>query len=276
MYRRYVFYLGLMVFSAVVIAVQLISPHENMSQGTTRSQPRQRDGYNLLFSLSRQNYGPLNRYAIKYQTTDEETAKKFAKKFQMPMAFFTNDESFVFENNDAMLTICRHSGHLNFEAVAQVLISADANKIAPLNHEELTTRAVEIFKDFELTLEYVELRVEAHPENENSHFTIIFINRLGNLKNFAFNNSVTLDCCGNFISLDYFFIDYDLLGTGSVKSMREAFDALPSRHGLTAVNLTDAMLVYAYINSIIQPAYLFIGETTDGSPVEYMVRAANY
>jgi hypothetical protein len=42
------------------------------------------------------------------------------------------------------------------------------------------------------------------------------------------------------------------------------------------VQLRSGWLVYAYENSVVQPFYLFEGETQNGTGTEYFVKAAVY
>jgi hypothetical protein len=118
---------------------------------------------------------------------------------------------------------------------------------------------------------------EAQVHFDGETYRVLFINRLSNLKNYAFTNEVRLDINGRIVSLDYYTLQYDKVGGCRVKTMKEAFKELPEPPPSETVLLNSCQLVYIYDDSIIQPAYYFLGETLrESSSYECFVKAAVY
>jgi hypothetical protein len=257
--HKIIYYLSMLVFALVVAVGRGTEDEPRLADGRrvnrTRSTPSSRQEiYFPTFPLDRHPMGSVNCYRIKYARTDAETARFYAGLFGLHGEFSADEDGYTFENEKGKLTVYRHNQQLTY-------IPHSPPKQNP--EEFLRTRG--------LPLHYVEVRMAFNGENH----IVTFVDYIDNLKNYAFNHTFLLDKDGGIIQADYFYIEYDTLGTTRIKSMREAFGELP-KDTEGPISLTRCRLVYYYENSVVQPAYFFEGEDSEGGTVEYFVKAAVY
>jgi len=228
--------------------------------------------YIPFLGINRYSVGNINRHIPRNTHTDFTTAEDFARRFDMPDdRYFEDDYSFFFLREDgAWLRVYRNTRQ--FLYVAAPINAYTRNLTAPQTDAEIVTIAASFMDAHDLANDYNEARV--HRDGE--YIIVTFHDHIGNLPNFAFNNTVTMDQFGHVLALDYFFIEFERLGAGRVKTQHEALQHLPSRAGRPAVHLTDGQLVQIYANSIVQPAYFFEGETACGETFAWFVKASVY
>jgi hypothetical protein len=230
----------MIIFSLTVIVTQLDSPQEERrtrSRGTRSPESNQKEIYYPLFPLNRHPIGNINCYRIVYTRTTPETAIHYARFFDMPDEYTAEEESYSFANEKGRLFVYRHAQQLTY-----------------IPAKPLTTEVEAFFETRGLPLVYEETRLGF----VDGAYTVTYVDYMDNLRNF-----------------DYFFVEYEKLGSTRIMSMYEAYGKLPQESEIT-VTLTNCQLVYYYENSVVQPAYFFEGETEDEETVEYFVKAALY
>jgi hypothetical protein len=260
MLKRYalIYYVGMIFFACFIIISQINAKLGDVQTRTrTRSMPSAgatgQEMYYPLFPLSRHPIGSINCYRVVYARTTPETARHYAGLFAMPGEHTADEDAYYFENEKGALTVYRHARQLTY--------------VPALPLAEMPALFLEAHG---LPLGYEEVRVAYDGET----YSLTYVDFIDNLKNYAFNTHAELDVHGNILQIDYFFVQYEKLGSTRIMSMREAFDLLPPSEA--PVTLTQGQLVYVYENSVVQPAYFFEGEHGDGTTAEYFIKAAVY
>jgi len=229
-----------------------------------REIPSSDSGYNLRFNIPRNMPTVANNYALYYEPTSRLTALEYARRFRINTLPVECDEAFTFENDIGILRVYRHIPKLIYEVFPNTSTLLNNNM-----WECCISQAISIMEEYNLGITGEAIALN----KDESHFTVKFIDIIEDLKNHALNNSVTLDVEGNLIAIEYFFVELELLGACSIKSIIQAFNSLPNHNG--NVDITNVQLVYIYANSIIQPGYLFSGEDSNGEPFSALVKAVN-
>lgn len=227
--------------------------------------------YRVQFALNRRSLGAVNCYLPQYQSVDVNALPFYAGVFGMPKDCEEAEDFYIFSGSEGTLTVDKHLQRLRYEASGSKTLSAE--NAPPYDDADIIGLASDFFEERFLLLLYEEARVDF----DGSRYTVTFIDRIGNLKNYAFNSKIQLNQQGRVLQADYYFLKYERLNTCKIKSMRDAFGELPGDLPEDAfVNLDRCQLVYTYANSIIQPAYLFEGETSEGQAFSCWVNAAIY
>ena len=251
-----------MLLTGVLLAVILI----NLPR---REIPTSEGGYTLRFNIPRNMPIMANNYALFYEPTTKTTALEYAHRFRINTAPIECDDAFTFENDVGILRVYRHIPKLIYEVFPNTS-TFFGNKMWKC----CISQATSIMEGYSLDIigeGITQNESENTNEKENGHFTVKFIDTIEDLKNHALNNTVTLDIEGNLVAIEYFFVELELLGACSIKSILQAFNELPNHNG--NVDITNVQLVYIYANSIIQPGYLFSGEDSAGEPFSALVKA---
>lgn len=226
-----------------------------------------RDGYQIGFPFEDNLRGATGCYTLKYRPGAYDTAKKYAGMFIGVDSYEEDEDSYVFSGREGTVTIDREINRIHFEAA----LTDDRGELLRSDED-----AVKIAEDFIerrlLTLIYEEAQVHY----DGYAYRVDFINRINNLKNYAFPNQVTMDNYGQVITMDYYAIQYDKIGECRIKSVNDAFNELPAVKEDESVLLASCQLVYIYDESIIQPAYYFQGSVSNGNTFECFVKAAVY
>jgi len=225
------------------------------------------NGYLASFPLEQTPRGTINCYMLKYRPSEYDTAKKSAGMFIGVDSFQEDDESYIFSGKQGTITIDKDISQIHFDA------APNDEKAEMLSSDEDAIKAAADFIEKRL-LALVYEEAEVHYDGDT--YRVKFINRIGNLKNYAFTNQVTMDNYGRLISMDYYTIQYNKIGECQIKSMRDAFEELPALEPDETVLLSSCQLVYIYEDSIIQPAYYFQGSASDDSSFQCFVKAAVY
>lgn len=221
-------------------------------------------GYIIGFELPSDAYGSQNCYVPKYTITDPDTAVLYAELFGLPKEYSETTDSYVFSDHTGTLFADKYAPVLRYE------IAHRGTEHAEMTDFDAIQAATDFIDSKMLVLFYDEVRVHF----DGQQYRVDFINRLGNLRNFAFNNRVIIDKSGHVCSLEYYLIQYERISACRVMSAAKAASFLPKTD--MTVLLSDCRLVYIYENSILQPAYLFEGSASGGKSFECFIKAGEF
>ena len=223
------------------------------------------DGYRISFPLENSPRGLINCYMLKYRPGIYDTAEKYAGLFIDIESFSEDENAYIFSGKQGSILIDREINQIHFEAA----LTEDKNIL--LSSDE---QAIRIAADFIEKHSLILIYEEAQVHYDGYTYRVTFINRISNLKNYAFTNKVTMDNYGRILTMDYNTILYDKVGECRIKAMKDAFYELPALKEDEKVLLLSCQLVYIYDDSIIQPAYYFQGNANDEKTYECFVKAA--
>ena len=229
------------------------------------------DLYKLSFELSKNPSGIINTYIPRYGDVDLKTAETYARYLNILNLEEEEDNYFLFKDGNKKLYVDKTANYIKYKLDEMPI----ENNILPklLGDRDALRYAQEFIENNLLAFSYEEAIVEF----DGNYYEVVFINTLGNLRNFGFSNSVKLDLYGNVVSMDYYYWNYERLHNARIKSERDAFYELPVYYGEdTEIFIQSCRLVYHYQNGILQPAYLFEGNMNDGKYFEAFVSASVY
>lgn len=239
----------------------------NGIQRSKTSFKRTDEAYKLSFIPSRSPSGAMNVYVPEYKITELEYAQYYASLFGMSdCQIVEDDDMYLLSSEGEELKIFLNIGLLEYTSAKRVKTEV------LLDDDSAVNAAIEYLSLRSIYLGSEEVKV-LHDANG---YSITFVDRLGNLKNYAFPQRVELDECGNIKKIIYYFIDYKKIGTSKIKSMEDAYLELPEFADGTVVDLQKGQLVYFYENSVVQAGYLFEGEIEQGKVFECYVKASVY
>lgn len=136
--------------------------------------------------------------------------------------------------------------------------------------------AVDFMESSPLPFSYDEAEVYDHDDG----FCVIFYREVGGLILRDHPTTVCLDVYGNVLAMDYYYLAYEQIATVALLTMRDAFYALPPFEGELSrdrVKLVSADLVYRFLDSILQPVFVFEGHgMVSGEAFRYYVNAARF
>ena len=209
----------------------------------------------------------IRTYIVKFSETTLQNASAFANLFNINDEFFEDEISFIFKNENEQLTLCKHLNQINYRSIQ----SETTTDLPVINNEEdAVLAAVNFLKKKRLPFSYEEALVEFDGE----FYKVTLINKLNGVPLLAFNNTITIDKCGNIFTVDYFYAELSEHGSCELLDVRAALEA-------AGVFLTDEEfqnakigIIYIYANSIIVPGYLIEGKTQDGNSFRKVVNAA--
>jgi len=235
--------------------------------------------YVPLFFPNSYNIGNVSSFIPSFRPTDLTSAERFATLFNMPEeTYLESQDYFIFWNDYSTLRVYRHAPQIFYESHINGLQESPYgwnglfHTNEPLSDADRVAIAAAFLEERGLAWEFEEARIHT----DGIRYIITFVNLMSNRLLLAFNNTVTMDYMGNILSLNYFFPEFERIHSGRVMTQTEALDALPVRDGMPTVYLVDGQLVFIYADSILQPAYFFEGETLDGEPFAYFVKAMVY
>jgi hypothetical protein len=231
--------------------------------GSSLEAPR---GYELGFEPDGLKIQEISCYMVKYRQANYDLALKYAKMFFEIESVEENEDYFVFYGDAGTLTANKEATWISFEA----------NPVShhgefPLDGDQAAIRAAEEFITGKMLVLFYE-EVKVHFDQTN--YRVTFINRISELKNYAFYTEATLDQFGRVMKLEYCNMLFDRIGRCQVKPMGQAFRELPALGDDEAVLLSSCQLVYIYDDSIVQPAYYFTGYASGDRSFECFVKAA--
>ena len=224
--------------------------------------------YALSFELSSNPFGRINTYVPYDEEVGQNIAETYAGYFGLSHLVEESEEHFLFADDNRRLYVSKQINQLRYE---QSESSKEKHSQEKLSGDRAALRHVDAFiENHLLTLNYEEAIVTFDGES----YGIQLVHTLGNLKNFGYPERLRLDSYGNVLSMDYSYRSYRPLDNTKIKSEKEAFYELPLIEGFnTQIFIHSCRLVYHVQNAILQPAYLFEGETNLGEHFEAFVDA---
>ncbi|MDR1638275.1 MAG: hypothetical protein LBT59_01145 [Clostridiales bacterium] len=224
------------------------------------------DGYELGFEPATDRPMQVSCYMVKYRQENYALALKYAETFMLPDSVEQSDDSFIFYSDSGVLTANREGTWFAFDANLTT-----QEGLTPLRGDEDAILKAESY----VTEKYLMLFYEdalVHFDGET--YRIEFINRIGDIKNYAFRTEVSMDKYGRLERLEYCSALYEKVGSCQVKPISQALLELPNVEPEDSVLLRSCQLVYIYDDSIVQPAYFFLGDASEGRTFECFVKAA--
>lgn len=223
--------------------------------------------YDVNFILDNKESFNINTYFINRNETTESELEYYSEMFGVTDNLVTEKDKYVFSSETATLEIMKNVNMVRY--TNKVLKGKNENKISRMD-------SVDIVNEF-LNINNIQFNYEEIVVNyKDNKYEVNFLKELGNIKNFSFVNSAIVDQQGNILNIEYYFVKYKKLRNLKIKSMREAFFEMPlDFDDQFLVELEECELVYFYKDSIVQPAYLFTGATSDGKAFECFIKAIN-
>ncbi|MCL2407801.1 MAG: hypothetical protein FWC95_07720 [Defluviitaleaceae bacterium] len=207
--------------------------------------------------------------------------------------FGIGDEVYICEDGDAAWFVFRGTAgelHVNkfynrifaiwsdshFTDVNHATRSA-VRRDEPLNESAATAAAVNHIIGKNLPFEYAESFVSTVDDG----FHIVFYSKREGILNRDHTVRVSLDIYGNLLYLDYYHLEYERIASVGIISKRDAFYRLPvlDYENNVQATLRRGVLVYKFVDSILQPMYLFEGyiyENGEAHPFAYYVPASDF
>ena len=223
--------------------------------------------YHTSFILEKTPSGNIVNYLPRFGMFDEEQAASIAELWGAETEYYESEYQYFFTDSDGILAVDKFGDRIEF-----IGESPPVRKDPPEIFDNVAAEYADIFMRNRLDFFEYEETVTSF---DNGVFQVTFIERLGNLKNYAFPAVVRVDGKGNIYSAEYYFLSYDKLDSFPIKSEAEAYYDLPLDID-SPVDLKKSTLVYCYRNSILQPCYLFEGEYADGRNFQTFVEATLY
>jgi hypothetical protein len=223
--------------------------------------------YTLNFEMDTEKTKKSKIYIPRFNINTFDEADYFANIFEMDKPFTENEEYFKFLNSSGELTVFKFINLVTFE-----------NNILNYFSEEKVTsekEAASIAENFMLNnFMYIKFN-KVEVEESNDIYNVKFLNTLDNLSNHSFNSNVLVDRHGNILRMDYFYVDFDKLNNITLKSMDKAYLELPiDFNNKIEIVLNSCNLVYIFENSIVQPAYHFLGKNSNDERFDCYVKAS--
>ena len=223
--------------------------------------------YHTSFLLERAPSGNLVNYLPRFGFFERDDAFLIAELWGADTELYENDLQYFFKDPDGILAVNKFGDHIEFSSERPPV-----HKDPPEISDHVATQYADIFMRNRLNFFDYEETVTSF---DDGVFEVLFIERLGNLRNYGFPAVVRIDGEGNIYSAEYYFLSYDKLDSFPIKSEAEAYYDLPLDID-SPVDLKKASLVYCYRNSILEPCYLFEGEHADGRSFRAFVEATVY
>lgn len=223
--------------------------------------------YDANFIFDRTSVNTAKVYLPRYSVTEEQTAVFYARLFDFNGICGDYDDYFLYTNGSEELYIDKYSGYIRYENNSVEASSEDVGE------EAIIVKSKQFINNKILSMDYEKLAVNSG----GGKYTVKLISDLSGYNNYAFPVVLTFNAKGDLASMDFYYFEYDTIDTVNLKTMKQAFGELPIdfEEGVK-VDLKSCKIVYIYEESIVQPAYLFEGEITEGKTFQCFVKAAKY
>ncbi len=224
--------------------------------------------YNVRFEIKDVNAN-LNVYALKYVNPGLIQAHSIADSFEMTYDY-DDDRSYFYKNDDGTLRVDKFVNSLVYKR------TAPPSDYAPsiYTYDDYINIALDFMKTRLIYLSYEDILTEYYSFDDEISVSVSFVTMLDGMKNYAVMSQVTMNEVGDVLECLYYFGSYERLGTRPQKSVEQAISELPKTD--CRIILEECQLVYFYENSIVQPAYLFIGKEEGGQLFECLVSAVTF
>jgi hypothetical protein len=226
--------------------------------------------YTFYMELSQKSPGSANTYLPRFEPIDLAESTRLYVAFGLevgPQGVIETSDTFFVSDDNAVMTVSKYERTLRYVPYFEPA----APGATPINME----RAIELAREFvsgrRLYTPFYEIEVEF----DGVVYDLTYVNRLAGLKNHSFATRLTLDRFGRVLEFTFSDMSFERLSNHGVLSMLEASAYLPTDFEGHAY-ITSAELVYTYLCSIVQPAYLFSGHLGCGTKFERFVPAAEF
>lgn len=223
--------------------------------------------YDVSFIMDKTPSGNIVNYLPRLGFSDTEQIQALSELWGATGEASESESQYSFSDADGVLTIDKFGDRIVFTSS-----SPPARRDPPIIDDDEAVMLADDFMKSRLSFFNYEETVTSF---DDGVYEVLFIDRLGNLKNFGFPATVMIDGAGNIYSAEVYLLTYDKLDSFPIKSMVDAYYDLP----LDAdgpIDLKGCSLVYYYRSSILQPCYLFEGDYADGRSFKAFVAAAIY
>jgi hypothetical protein len=205
-----------------------------------------------------------------YSITEEDELGSILGSFNMGDADVSYEgEYFLAQAADgSSLKVYRYLNLLEWEAPPCINGLCERPILWDIGNIEAKNIATAFAREHLFLIEPYDTKVEAG----GGLVAVTIYEEMGKILNRAFPTRIVLDKQGNVREVSHFYFEYEELGRGDIMSPRAALASLPRDHeGI--IRITDCELSYAFINSVLQPAYIFRGLHPDGSMFSYCATA---
>ena len=163
-------------------------------------------------------------------------------------------------------------GNFNTYSVAESRpienFTQDTKRNTPINQVDALKRAEKVVKEIFPNDNFEILS----SKSTNDSYSINFVGRFNNLKDFSNPITIVLDKFGNILSVDGEHRTYEQYNRVQIRSVQRAKYDLPTNLEST-VDIRNVNLVYVLENELLQPAYLFTGNFSNGDLFEHFILA---
>ncbi len=279
MRKKYRFLIILALFISVSVFIDYAIPVNKgelalfaLKKTEPTDKKRLEEIYEVFFPMAKAPMGTVSMYLPKYRPNELNDAIYYFSLFGIDKQthpiepYITETEDFyTYTDSSQIISVNKLFNMLHF------INKETFEHTKEIAEKEAIDAAVKFIESKFLYLNYEEAEVSS----DGNIYEILFINRIGNVKNYAFASSALVDKFGNVTEFKYYNLHYERLVGSKIKSMEEAFAELPVDFpNNTKIMLNRCNIVYVFENSIVQPAYLFEGKLSEGKTFKSFVSAA--
>ena len=259
----------------MVMAID-VSPDRLLSNAARPAETQRRDPlidkiYKISFRFESTNIQSANLYIPVYKPVSADEAGVYAALFGFEFAAgFTEDgDCYVYADGARRLRINRYMSEISYEGPKEAAEGERADETDAIK------TAGDFLKEKAGMSSYISVLAAPAP---NGGFEITFTDKLNSFESRCFNNKVLVSEYGSVIAAEINFFEFERIGNCPLLTMRQCYDILPTdfEDADIRIDLKKASLVYIFENSIVQPAYLFEGETNAGEGFSCYVPAARF
>ena len=273
-------------FGAFLLRTEDVSGPDVEAMASLRAQ------YVPAFDLNPRSSGRTSLFIPEYDFIERSRAELYLYFFDIGELMDPTDENL--DNEDPFYHFIGTRGELKvskfynriiakFNPIDPELITINGTKGEPwpLTEMDAVEIALSFMESTPLPFSYAEFFVDLREEG----LEVTFLREVGGLILWDHPTVIWVDSHGNVISMDYHYLTYEEIATVGLISMEEAYYRLPSMENDSPfrVELTGAALVYRFWDSILQPAYLFVGRIIGADdpdelnePFRYYISAARF
>jgi hypothetical protein len=227
--------------------------------------------YDVNFIFDKSRGKSVGVYIPEYTRTDPDKAAQFADIFGLSGPAFDSGDNYVYGDGEESLLVDKYSGYIDY-TLEQVMAEAE-----PVDDEAVIAAVGDAVKKYGLGTDYDSVDIE-----RGDGYNVRLAGRVSGLPDYAFPCILRFDAGLNLTRIQRRFFGYERIAGADILTMKEAYRRLPTDYPQgTAINLDSCQLVYMFDDSVVQPAYLFKGESfpaenPDGEPFRAFVKAAKY
>lgn len=183
-----------------------------------------------------------NTYIVKNNDLNIQYLNELALKFSLPNVFTSNDIKHTSGNEFSKLTIFKKDNLMKFVTI---------NYEKTTDTQTLINKAIQILEQYNLNIIFDDVFCN----KTNNIYEVIFISKIGGIKNYAFTNKVIFDFDASLLTIEVYLNSFEKLGSLKIISINDALKNIKSFDTPKIIELTNYELVYTYNKSILEPAY---------------------